>query len=89
MGMYKLTGKYETLIDGLSNKLSAEAGKRVSKTEALQRILDIVIEEEKLFSTKEQPVSFFRRSIFRVQEKARTSKTVYELIDSIISAISH
>lgn len=88
MATYKLTGKYETLIDRLSKDLSVELGRHVSKTEAIQAVLDVVIEEEKLFSTKEQPSSFFRRTIFRIKSKSVPSKTIYEILDTIHSLVS-
>ena len=83
MAVYKLTGKYETLIDRLSQQLSAFEGRRVSKTEVVQRILDVVIQEENLFSTKEQAVGFFNRTIFRIEDKPRSDKSIAELIDAI------
>lgn len=66
MASYNLTGKYETLLSVLSNDFSVELGKRISKREVLELILDIVIEEKRLFAMEnEQPVSFFRRTIFK------------------------
>ena len=66
MATYNLTGKYETLLSSLSNDISAEKGKRVSKKQVLEKILDVVLEEERLFSIKEeQPMSFFKRSIYK------------------------
>ena len=69
MGTYNLRGKYETLLSSLSNDMSAATGKRISKREVLEKILDVVIKEEKLFSSEEQPVSFFKRSIFKAPDK--------------------
>ena len=69
MGTYNLKGKYETLLSSLSNDISASTGKRVSKREILERILDVVIKEERLFSSEEQPVSFFKRAIFKAPDK--------------------
>ena len=63
MATYNLKGKYETILSQLSNDLSIVEKKRISKREVLEKILDIVIEEERLFSTREQPVSFLRRNI--------------------------
>lgn len=64
MANYTLKGKYETILSQLSNDLSIVEKRRVGKREVLERILDVVIKEEKLFSSREQPVSFLRRSIF-------------------------
>ena len=78
MPAYKLHGEYEALLCRLSKDLSIQAKKRVSKTEVLTRILDVVLEEERLFSTKEQPISFFRRNIFNQPTKAeeKDSETI-------------
>jgi len=86
MASYKLTGKYETLLDRLSQDLSISEKRKVSRREALERILDIVIEEENLFSTKEQAVGFFNRTIFRVNERTKSPKTIQQIIDAIEAA---
>ena len=68
MASYSLTGKYESILSSLSNDLTVKEKKRVSKSDVLKRILDIVIEEEKLLvpNDTEQPVSFFRRNIYKL-----------------------
>lgn len=90
MATYRLTGKYETLLSSLSNDLSVEAKKRVSKKDVLERILDIVIEEERLLaSNNEQPVSFFRRNIFQPPTKQPlNTKSSHEIINHIRSLVN-
>ena len=68
MASYTLKGKYESILSSLSNDLTVKEKRRVAKSEVLKRILDIVIEEERLFvpNDTEQPVSFFRRNIYKL-----------------------
>jgi hypothetical protein len=69
MPTYTLNGKHESILSSLSNKLSIEEGKRISKSEVLQRILDVVITEEELLgATDSNAVSFFRRVIYKLPE---------------------
>ena len=85
MASYSLTGKYETLLSVLSNDFSVELGKKMSKKEVLELILDIVIEEKKLFAMEnEQPVSFFRRTIFK---NPSTNQIEENNLESIITRI--
>ena len=89
MSNYNLTGKYETLLSSLSNELTIKEGKRVSKTEVLERILDIVIEEERLFSIEEQPLSFFTRSVYyKEKEDMKPSSDIIRDIRAIVKKIS-
>ena len=89
MSNYNLTGKYETLLSSLSNELTIKEGKRVSKTEVLERILDIVIEEERLFSIEEQPLSFFTRSVYyKEKEDTKPSSDIIRDIRAIVKKIS-
>ena len=85
MSSYNLTGKYETLLSSLSNQLSILQEKRVSKTDVLKQILDIVIEEEKLFSSteEEQPVSFFRRNIYKLPTNQQKEQSPQDIINRI------
>ena len=83
MATYKLTGKYESLLSTLSNDLSVELGKKISKSKVLELILDVVLEEDKLFSVKdEQIVSAFRRIIYKtpsIKEGATTQELLHKI----------
>lgn len=85
MTSYGLKGKYETLLSQMSNDLSIIEKKRISKREVLERILDVVIEEERLFSTREQPVSFLRRTIVRTPNVNNKTENSQELLTRIKS----
>lgn len=69
MATYNLKRRHERLVSRLSNELSSALGRRVTKIEVLESILDVVIEEEELFSTKEQARSFFSRHISNVEKR--------------------
>ena len=88
MASYNLTGKYESILSSLSNDFTVQENKRVSKSEVLKRILDIVIEEERLFESNnnEQPVSFFRRNIYKLP----TNTTIHtQSPQDIINRVKH
>ena len=89
MSSYNLTGKYESILSSLSNDLSIQDNRRVSKSEVLKRILDIVIEEERLLcpNDTEQPVSFFRRNVYKLPTNHTTQKNPQDIINRV-TAIS-
>ena len=90
MASYNLIGKYESILSSLSNDLTVQESKRVSKSEVLKRILDIVIEEERLFASNdsEQPVSFFRRNIYKLPINNTIHKQSSQDIINRVKAIS-
>lgn len=85
MATYTLKRQHERLISRLSGELSAALGRRVSKTEVLESILDVVIEEEELFSTKEKARSFFSRHISNVEKREEKGSLLTSIRSLLVS----
>ena len=88
MPSYTLQNDYEAYLCRLSKKLSAQSGKKVSKIAALKMIIDVAIEEERLFSVeREQPVDFFRRNSLNPTLSINTKDKEEESPQHIITKI--
>lgn len=87
MPSYTLQNDYEAYLCRLSKKLSVQSGKKISKIAALKMIIDVAIQEEKLFSVeREQPVDFFRRNTLNPKLSINTKEKSPQHIITKITA---
>jgi len=87
MADINLHGQHLSYLDRTARKMSRRLGKRVSRRDVVEALIEIAISDEEIYDPEyEIPTTSLRREIVQVERESRTCKYSVEELLQVVTA---